>query len=1781
MAPISTDLDFLNDALKNKTRLPYVVRSWKSTFARLTSPNRPSQATISSLTAFLTSPISIDSLAQCYSPFPRPSAASKADFERRTAAINFTAADLPMPGIAELKDAALELSRSLEIDEVSALRIVVLEYQSRPAGALLASDANSGEDAPGSLPNQVEKPVMSKDEEFFSRVSVYMSERRYIIKTATFLVRAAITADRKDNVWREVGKRFEVEGIVEKGGLAGKCIDGIAERWNEGRKGGEGLPNWVRSRLEGSVYPIAYKWEQQTLWEILHLLQLIFVLLYKSLEDSSVTLVIKWFDLMKETAFLSHRTYVPFPEAFEIINLYKFTTPLTSIISTTILQHPRTEKHLQKEYVRTFSAESSATPPAHGPARRVPPPADDSSFYIESPKAIKAVTSCFVTTSSAPGAAVPALAWSLIVLDIISFVNAASQEEDSDPFSNASAGRGERHPTVELYENVLSGLFEGSAEKEIKRLANSTVRDALEAIVLMIEPSGTIGEAFLGAKFWIGSEEDGYRMKNVLASLVRKALPDLNISGEVLMTVLLVHELQYNDLASYIRFLDDEAEKGGDDSTGWTSSAAGRFMKHGEAMRFLRRTKNRFPYEPILFLRLIRALALESGEVTKDLVKMDTYTQVLPPGFEDYDVDNEDSDIGRIQLTSDLLVFAPRDEGVFEDEYAPRGGIVIPAGTIGEITSTGGGRLVVAWKHEYNALPLLGRVLEYALIGEGSASGAGRLMAGELGTGETATEIISLLTMLIASGTARPDKAAEGFDVARILEEASDNVGRSRDVVSIIFDLLEAGLQATAQSSNTGKSTEFIVAALQFVDALIKVLPGRVWPFIARSTILERNGRGGAFVSILSAVEVVRGDYEFTINCLNLFEHLVEEAIESSVVNMGGSRSLQLASMAASTTTRSGVSMPVQREILTSWTRVTVDVFESYRGWKYVNNEQRLDIGRRIARIFSAILLQVYGVDDSTDISTKVTHVLGPSAEHLVKVFLSESESDLHMEPIIGAIHDGLMTPETSLHLRSLNGWIEHNIAIIGFAEVCIRVRGYLDLPPSYLEMKIYGVSASLAKLYATHDRYRQPVLELFESLVVASGTATTEPPSLLGHLGAECASHFATVLRGLDKPFDDELLESRIWGFVSAVVSNKQQGLSILLLRGETLWKGNLSTRDKAPKSSLLSVALDSLSDIDKLSAGRSLAMLEAVALSQNFWSLAMEDLGKHPKFIKAITSHVESLTIEFLPADSKEIITEKANKVAVAACIAQLIAMHLHSRQPSSAVKISGYRASLHGHLQKNFEEKWPSLTLLKLKKTRLRRREYGTGYFYDMELAAKVLGFDPSWAGRADGYASEVEQANLNLSLVDSQVVLLRAWQLLAMELCDFVSTTKELEQPLIDLVESCLAANIESGFRTPIFTKIICERAEFAFVIMRRLQQSISTANSASHFDRILGLAWKSIQSSSSEFRQSLATANVSYYRSLLRILYIALYSNSTKEQLSTAMAYTILDILNLVVTKGFKDLATAAHDYPETTNPDDIALITAILQAALKLKGMEVVHSGLGIHIHENGTIRVATTLFSWSEQLAIDGDPVYGELSALFLLELSSVQIIAEQLAVEGILELLVNSSLSNKIRQGVSPTSDPRLYAIWNRGLLPITLNLLTHIGPRIAREVVAFLQFFGPQLENAVSAWQSHTMVTLSAVNEATTIVMLMTILARMGVKVDSEGSGQGLKFDKATLCEQVDYLLTHKTFLKTLIMPTNLEEEEMMKRGDAEDNELTEKVLNDMAILQGLLSDDEAEE
>lgn len=90
------------------------------------------------------------------------------------------------------------------------------------------------------------------------------------------------------------------------------------------------------------------------------------------------------------------------------------------------------------------------------------------------------------------------------------------------------------------------------------------------------------------------------------------------------------------------------------------------------------------------------------------------------------------------------------------------------------------------------------------------------------------------------------------------------------------------------------------------------------------------------------------------------------------------------------------------------------------------------------------ILEAVYGVDESSDPHSKVTAVLAYSAEHLVKVFLSDSTTVLPLQPIIGAIKDGVATPESSLYIEPLENWVAQVSATMKFAATLVRVRAYL-----------------------------------------------------------------------------------------------------------------------------------------------------------------------------------------------------------------------------------------------------------------------------------------------------------------------------------------------------------------------------------------------------------------------------------------------------------------------------------------------------------------------------------------------------------------------------------------------------------------------------------------------------------------------------------------------------------------------------------------------------------------
>lgn len=86
----------------------------------------------------------------------------------------------------------------------------------------------------------------------------------------------------------------------------------------------------------------------------------------------------------------------------------------------------------------------------------------------------------------------------------------------------------------------------------------------------------------------------------------------------------------------------------------------------------------------------------------------------------------------------------------------------------------------------------------------------------------------------------------------------------------------------------------------------------------------------------------------------------------------------------------------------------------------------------------------MYGVGELNKVDEKITGVLAPAAEHIVRVFLSETSSTLSHGPLVGAIEDGVATPESSLYVAPLFAYIEHTKSIMHLADTLVRTRMYL-----------------------------------------------------------------------------------------------------------------------------------------------------------------------------------------------------------------------------------------------------------------------------------------------------------------------------------------------------------------------------------------------------------------------------------------------------------------------------------------------------------------------------------------------------------------------------------------------------------------------------------------------------------------------------------------------------------------------------------------------------------------
>ena len=277
-----------------------------------------------------------DILSEPFAPFPAPSAQTKSSFETKTSAINVPPSPHGRYDIKQVQEDTRWLSKETNIDELSALRIVVLEWQSRPVFNLLKSDAaekgatfrqtlgwNSlqlplSHSQFGSTPSRISNndPSSEVDDRKVRLLNIYLSERRYIIKTCEHLVFVAlcrVVPTTKNHQLEEQETWIEALGnrvllawdVGDKSKSSRKDFFVVAVEALQSRlQGFETGSGWLKD--ESSQEEFDLTWAKHQLLEIIDILQIMLKLLEPKQDLTRSDAFLAWFRLMGNCSFFEN-----------------------------------------------------------------------------------------------------------------------------------------------------------------------------------------------------------------------------------------------------------------------------------------------------------------------------------------------------------------------------------------------------------------------------------------------------------------------------------------------------------------------------------------------------------------------------------------------------------------------------------------------------------------------------------------------------------------------------------------------------------------------------------------------------------------------------------------------------------------------------------------------------------------------------------------------------------------------------------------------------------------------------------------------------------------------------------------------------------------------------------------------------------------------------------------------------------------------------------------------------------------------------------------------------------------------------------------------------------------------------------------------------------------------------------------------------------------------------------------------------------------------------------
>ena len=407
---------------------------------------------------------------------------------------------------------------------------------------------------------------------------------------------------------------------------------------------------------------------------------------------------------------------------------------------------------------------------------------------------------------------------------------------------------------------------------------------------------------------------------------------------------------------------------------------------------------------------------------------------------------------------------------------------------------------------------------------------------------------------------------------------------------------------------------------------------------------------------------------------------------------------------------------------------------------------------------------------------------------------------------------------------------------------------------------------------------------------------------------------------------------------------------------------------------------------------------------------------------------------------------------------------------------------------------------------------------------------------------------------------------SWQHLALAWDENGQKALPLEGRAVILAKACLEANIAEAKMHTLLRATMADRANLAFSMIGNPSLDVKHEE----VKTILRLAFTALVAPELAFFDALADGKFDLARPLLRVLLTCLKRFEKVKDRSSAL---LLDIFEALVAKAATRLFNRARVQPDEDVADMINIIIAIGQEVVDLCTNDAIFSEFCNKLMDHNSLEAAVRMYATSHQALINDQPIFAELSLLYMVTLAPAPRVPEQLAVARILAFIMESPISSILQSTDFRTPHSHvLHRVWTRGVLPIIFNLLQSLGSRILHDAVAFLRLYEHQIQSAFTEWARPKLVTTTLADETALLLVLFEVVDSY-LRLEQD---QFVFRGKEDLLENVNNLLAHPRFLARLVHPTSLEEEKLMeqrKEGEFR-NGLVAKIAGDLEDMRGLL-------